>query len=658
MEYNRYTDDEYTRLLLDRIEHLEKTNGWLTRSLETLSSMGYMHGDAVENRNLNHIFSLARESINRIISLDATAFLLVNEDDSAFELQCCYPIERTDYIEQQIEHLIGNGNFAWAINQNHTLLLKSHDANREILLHVVASRTRIRGMFIGLLSQNEERPTDAAQQLLSLILNNTAYALESAALYALISRQKQTLEIALQKRTSELEFHSAHDTLTSLPNRFLFHDRIQQAMIRAQHHGLHVAVLLIDIDKFKQINEILGSAAGDRLLLRIARRLKNLHHELTSDLEQQDIGITVSRMGSDEFAVLISDLKSTDPITHISNIIRTRLTENISIEDHDIEVTTSIGASVYPDDSHDADTLLKTAELAMYHAKEQGRNNYQFYNQQMNSLSVQQLLLENQLRMAIRREEFVLYYQPKTKCNNGTIIGFEALIRWDHPDKGLLAPAEFIEAAEETGMINEIGQWVLRSACSQMKKWLDNGHENISVAVNLSARQYSQSNLLSSIKTILEQTGLPPQHLELELTESTLMEDMDSAVQLLEQLHDLGIKISIDDFGTGYSSLYYLKQLPIDCLKIDRCFIRELPHNSDDMALVRAIIAMSHNMGLSVVAEGVETEEQLHFLNNIHCDSIQGYLISKPVPHNNATRLLEQGLATIKENVASQTNHC
>lgn len=652
MVCSKSREDNQIQLLQERIKHLEATNSWLTRSLEALNAMGYMHGDAAENRDLAHIFELARESLNRIITLDTSAFLVVNEDDSNFSLESCYPDNNSSYIEKQIDHLIENGSFSWAINQNHTLLLPSHGKDRTILLHVLASRTRVRGMFLGLMPQGAEKPNEASRQFLSLILNNTAYALESAALYSLINRQKQTLEIALRKRTSELEFHSAHDTLTSLPNRFLFQERIQQAMVRARHHGYHVAVLLIDIDKFKQINEILGNAAGDRLLLRIARRLKNLHEILKRSLEKQDIDVTISRMGGDEFAVVVSDLNNTAHIAHISNTIRKQLTENISFDGQNIEVTTSIGISIYPDDASNCETLMKNAELAMYHAKNQGRNNFQLFNDKMNSISVQQLFLENQLRMAIRREEFILHYQPKIDSNSGTITGFEALIRWDHPERGLLLPGEFIEIAEEVGMINEIGQWVLLVACKQMKKWLDAGHENICVAVNLSARQFSQLELLSNIKEILLQTGLSPQHLELEITESVLMEDMDSAVRLLEQLHDLGIRISIDDFGTGYSSLYYLKKLPIDCLKIDRCFIRDIPDNSDDVALAKAIVAMSHNMGLSVIAEGVETEDQLTFLRTIGCDATQGYLISKPVPHTQATRLLETGLPTIQEIVA------
>ncbi len=643
-------------LLEQRIQHLEQVNSWHMQSLDILSSMGYMHGDAAENRKPSHIFKLTREHLNRILELDSSAFLLVDEDDSEFELNDCLPESQTSYLQQQIGHLIENGSFAWAINQNRAIKLDTRDGAHKLLLHVLASRTRVRGMFIAQLTDAHDTPSPATLQLLSIILNNTAYALESAALYSLVHKQNRVLEAALKQQAHELESQYSHDTLTGLPNRLLFNDRIQQAMVRAQHQKLHLAVILLDIDNFKRINEAIGATAGDRLLMRVAKRLMGLHKEpeLVEQAGGQSIGVNVARFGGDEFAILISDLVATESVNRIINAIHSRLTERIDIDGRDVEVTTSIGVSIYPGDANDAEHLLQNAEVAMYQAQQQGRNTAQYYAREMNTSAYQQLLMENHLRFACQHEEFFLNYQPKVDTLSGQLTGFESLIRWDNPEYGTVPPAQFIPMAEETGLIKDIGNWVLESACRQTKKWLDAGFNSISVAINLSARQFRQPDLVEQIVAILEKTGLSARYIELEITESTLMEDIDRAVTNLNRLHDLGIHLSIDDFGTGYSSLYYLKQFPIDKLKIDRQFIKDITTNANDAIMVRAIIAMAHNMGLRIVAEGVETGAQCHFLHTLGCDELQGYLISRAVGHNEATRMLKRSsLFSIEENCRS-----
>lgn len=626
------SNGDQTECLELRIEHLERVNSWHSHSLDILNSMGYMHGNAAENRKPQHIFRFTREHLNRVVNFHTSAFLDVREEDADFRLCNCQPLEHRDYIQRQIDHLINNGNFAWAINQNRTIELKSADGQHILLLHVLASRSRVRGMFIGLLPVGKDAPMPAAQQLISIILTNTAYALESAILYKMVHEQNQFLEEALQQQAHELEHQHSHDTLTTLPNRMLFIDRVYQAMTRAKHHNRFIAVMLVDIDNFKRINEAIGTTSADRLLTRIGKRLIAFQDEMSQE-QHIDEGqtLTAYRFGGDEFAILVSDLHKTEPVYRIAQQLQQRLTSRIDIHGNDVEVTTSIGIALYPGDAVDAQWLIKNAERAMHHARQQGRNYTQYYSEALNTTSTEQLVMENQLRMALGKDEFFLQYQPKISCQTGEISGFEALIRWDNREQGVIPPVQFIPLAEESGLITEIGKWVLTIACRQASAWLTAGHHGISVAVNLSARQFRQKELLQQVITILNESGLPPHHLELEITESTLMEDIDTATATLNSLHRLGIKLSIDDFGTGYSSLYYLKRFPIDKLKIDRQFVKDITTNSNDAIMVRAILAMAHNMGLRVVAEGVETKEQLHMLQTLGCDEIQGYLTSRPV---------------------------
>ncbi|WP_025917195.1 EAL domain-containing protein [Herminiimonas sp. CN] len=432
---------------------------------------------------------------------------------------------------------------------------------------------------------------------------------------------------------AELEFQANHDALTALANRNLLHDRLCQAIIHAEHHDYPMWVVFIDLDRFKFVNDTLGHQAGDTLLKHVAERL--LHAVRETD--------TVARLGGDEFVLLLSERGAESPGAGVVQRIMDAIAKPFVIEQHEFFLTSSIGIAVYPNDGLDADTLIKHADVAMYRAKETGRNNFQFYTPEMNQRALERLRIEGDLRLALERDEFLLHYQPQVDLHTGLIVGMEALIRWSHPTRGLVSPANFINLAEETGLIVPIGDWVMRTACRQNKAWQRAGHAPLRVAVNLSAAQFAQHDLVQSITAALEDAGLEPQYLEIELTESLVMTDVARTIGVLQELKTLGVHLSIDDFGTGYSSLSYLKRFPINVLKIDQSFVRDITVNPDDAAIVASIISLAHSLRLDVIAEGVETEDQLAFLWRNGCDQIQGYYFSRPVPGEAAEKLLRQG---------------
>ena len=427
--------------------------------------------------------------------------------------------------------------------------------------------------------------------------------------------------IARKQAESHLTFFANHDALTGLPNRAMFSQRLTQALARAQRFRKMAAVLFVDLDHFKEINDTLGHDAGDRLLKQLAARLRECLRE----------GDTVGRQGGDEFVVLIEDVADPSQVTGVVQKIIDTVGRPYLLAARESHVTASIGISIFPDDGHDQHTLLKNADIAMYRAKEQGRNNFQFYSAQMNQHSFERRALETSLRRAVEHGEFVLHYQPRVGVKSGGITGVEALVRWQHPDLGIVMPAQFIPLAEETGLIAPIGEWVLRKACAEAHSWVARGLPPISVAVNLSSMQFARDGLAVMVTQVLRETGLDSRLLELEVTESTLMHNADRAADVLRQLEQIGVRVAIDDFGTGYSSLRCLKLFPISRVKIDRSFVLHLPNDSDDAAITQAVIAMAHNLHLLVVAEGVETGEQYRFLEEHHCDEMQGYYHSKPM---------------------------
>jgi len=429
--------------------------------------------------------------------------------------------------------------------------------------------------------------------------------------------------------------HSAeHDYLTGLPNRMLLNDRISQAIALAPRHMKHVALLFLDLDGFKHINDSLGHSIGDKLLQSIAKRLVDCVR--ASD--------TVSRQGGDEFVVLLSEVEQTeDPAVTARRMLKA-VAEAHTIDLHDLHITTSIGVSVYPDDGLDADTLIQNADTAMYQAKENGRQGIQFFKPAMNARAVERQSIEEGLRRALERREFSLYYQPKVDLLTGGITGGEALLRWTHPTRGRVSPADFIPVAEDCGLILPIGAWVLREACRQAQAWIRAGLPATTIAVNVSAMEFRHENFLDGLYTILGETGLDPKSLELELTESVLMKHAASTAMILATLRESGIRVAVDDFGTGYSSLSYLRRFPVDAVKIDQSFIRQISTAGDDTTIVKAVIGMARGLKLRVIAEGVETQEELAFLRAYRCDEAQGYYFSQPVlPHQFAT-LLRNGI--------------
>lgn len=440
-------------------------------------------------------------------------------------------------------------------------------------------------------------------------------------------------DITEQKQAQErLRYLAHYDELTGLPNRVLFNDRLQDAMIDANGKKRLVAVMFLDLDRFKTINDTLGHEAGDALLIDVAGRLKNCIRR----------GDTASRLGGDEFTFVLADMAHVDDVARLAQKILASLAKPFHIAGRDLFITASIGITLYPLDQDNEAGLLKNADTAMYCAKEQGRNNFQFYTTEMNDKDLERLALETGMRSALDRKEFLLHYQPQVDLATGNIVGMEALVRWENPELGLISPAEFIPLAEETGLIVDIGEWVMYTACAQNKAWRDAGIPSLCVSVNLSTRQVMEKDLVEVVARILSKTGLDPSDLELELTES-LLQDPEKTISVLNELHELGVHLSIDDFGSGYSSLNYLKRFPIDRLKIDRSFICDISIDQDYAAIVNAIIAMAHSLGIKVVAEGVETREQLVFLCQRQCDLMQGYYFSKPLIADAFIKLVQDG---------------
>jgi diguanylate cyclase (GGDEF)-like protein/PAS domain S-box-containing protein len=438
-------------------------------------------------------------------------------------------------------------------------------------------------------------------------------------------------DITEQKRAEEQIRHMAqHDALTELPNRMLLHDRIGQAIAQAQRNRGVLALLFIDLDRFKTVNDSLGHPVGDRLLKTVAERL-------VACTRGSD---TIARIGGDEFVVLLSDLDQPEDARYVSQKVLDALSEPVTINGHELKVTPSVGICAYPHDGEDVETLMRNADTAMYHAKQMGRNNYQFFTQAMNDAAQERLLLENDLRHAVERGEFLLHFQPMLDLKTGVIVGLEALVRWRHPTRSMVPPAEFVPAAEETGLIGPIGEWVLTHACTQVRAWHDAGYPHLHVSVNCSAQQFQRGGFVDTVRRILRETGLPAPCLELEITESVIIQHSQEVMGRFQALEDMGVRISIDDFGTGYSSLSYLKRIAVHQLKIDQSFVRDIHSDPDDAAIVSAIIAIAHSLGLEVVAEGVETPEQLAFLRALGCDSAQGYYFSRPVPPEEFAELL------------------
>lgn len=440
-------------------------------------------------------------------------------------------------------------------------------------------------------------------------------------------------DITERKQSEEhVQYLATHDSLTGLPNRFMFNEMLSSTIAAAKRYQRRFAVLFIDLDRFKNINDTLGHDAGDELLKTMAQRL-------TECLRESDV---VARMGGDEFVILIQEIEDPDRVAKVARKVLAATIKPVLILEQECRVTTSIGICLYPDDAEDEQTLLKYADIAMYRAKDEGKNNYQFYSPDIKARSLERLVLENDLRTALERDEFFLHYQAKRDLQTGHLSGVEALVRWQHPDLGVVPPSQFIPLAEETGLIVMLGRWVLKTACFQSMAWQNADLPPLCMSVNLSARQFFDDNLVQDVATALEESGLTPKLLEMEITEGMVMQDAERAIRILRDIKALGVKLAIDDFGVGYSSLAQIKRFPIDTLKVDSSFIRDIPDDPEDRAIAEAIIAMGKTLSLTVVAEGVETQEQETFLRDHACDQSQGYYFSRPISAEDFEALYRQ----------------
>ncbi|MDN7245146.1 EAL domain-containing protein [Planococcus shenhongbingii] len=447
--------------------------------------------------------------------------------------------------------------------------------------------------------------------------------------------EQRTLELStkneqLEDVVKKMKHIAYHDVLSGLPNRRLFLDKLKLAMSSADRNGRQVAVVFIDLDRFKNINDTFGHEFGDLLL-------KGFSQKMAKSLRQID---TISRQGGDEFTIILNELNSREDIVPLVERIQSIMDKPVTIKGQELHVSMSIGIAVYPEDGNTTDELMKHADTAMYHAKEKGENNYQFFSSDMKSTLLTKIQLEKDLRQAIANEEFVLHYQPQIHTRTGEVIGMETLIRWEMSDGNTISPGKFIPLAEETRLILQIDEWVLYNACRQAKAWHEDGHPHLKLAVNLSPLQFLHDNLMVTLQNVLEKTGFPASLLELEITEGVAVFDVEKAISRMQELRELGVQIAIDDFGIGYSSLIYLKRFPINHLKIAQPFIQDMATDPDDMALVEAMISIAHSLGMSVIAEGVETNEQLAFLENLDCNEVQGYLFSQPLTVEAFTEML------------------
>lgn len=463
---------------------------------------------------------------------------------------------------------------------------------------------------MGVLSRTPINRMERAEDVLSIMAARVGAEME-----------RELSEQLILENENHLEFLAYHDVLTELPNRQLFRDRLQQAISTARSGNSQVAVLFLGLDRFKKINDSLGHEIGDCLLCKVARRIERCMREVD----------TVARLSGDEFAVIIDKVANVANVVLIAENIRRSLAEMIELDGYELFVTASIGISLYPHDGEDVVSMLKSADAAMHKAKEQGRDNYYFYTSGLNERASELLRLESALRQAVDHNHLVVHYQPQIDLNTNKIIGAEALMRWQHPEQGMISPVDFIPMAEETGLIVAMGEWILRQACAQNRAWQQAGYDPMRISVNMSARQFRQKDLVEMVDRVLLETGLEPFYLDLEITESVLMDDVDAAIAIMMDLHVLGVQLSIDDFGTGYSSLAYLKRFPIDNLKIDKSFVRDVTTDSNDAAIATTIIDLARNMQLNVIAEGIEEEAQRDFLHAHGCCYGQGYLFSRPI---------------------------
>ncbi|MGM0553873.1 MAG: putative bifunctional diguanylate cyclase/phosphodiesterase [Pseudomonadota bacterium] len=630
--------------LRERIRYLEEALESNAYAMDVLGATTAIFGDTNRNRSPEQIIQGTLESVRRLLATrDITVYVL--DSDSSFNL---FHQENPDTagpnLADTVEELIQEGTFSWALHQNHPVCLPGRLDGESVLLHVISTRTRIRGMFAARLEPRELQRHEITLSTLTMVLFNAAYALENAELFQIMDRRQKALQRITERQSRELLHHMSHDPLTNLPNRMLFGDRLAQALDRHAGGSAHVALMLLDLDNFKRLNDSLGHRAGDELIRKVAKDLGDLLNR-ACDRNGNPFRTTLSRLGGDEFGILVEDVESLEGVVRlVTDVVRSTAVER-RVLDHPVVSSASCGIAVFPYDGDQPDDLLSHADAAMNEAKQRGRNGFRFYTQDLHSRTYRHFQLENELGRAIEEDQLVLHYQPKVELASGRIIGGEALIRWQHPKLGLLPPSHFIEIAEDMTLIEEIGEWVLRQVCRDLKALKIRPDDLPRIAVNVSARQLRQPELAQRFFAITEQEGIPSDRIELELTETTIMDDPQGAARMFQALRSVGILLAVDDFGSGHASLMQLKQLPADTLKIDRSFIRDLEHGESNVNLVRAIVLMARTLGLELIAEGVETQRQAEILLELDCHHAQGFLFSRPVPFAEWRSLLRKGTA-------------
>lgn len=615
----------------DRIPFLEAALEAHSRTMDVLASTTAIFGEAEHNRDPERIVHSTVETLRRLLpALDMAVYLV--DDESSFNLAHQeHPDAPGPALPETVEELIRQGTFSWALQQNHPVILSAADEAEDVLLHVISTRTRVRGMLAARLPHHGVQRHEPGLTALTVVLFNAAYALENAELFHLMERRHKALERITEQQSQELLHHMSHDRLTGLPNRMLFTDRLVQAIDRHAGTGSHVAVLLLDVDHFKRLNESLGHRAGDELIRRLAEELGQLLQD-SRDRAGRPLRTTLARLGGDEFGILVEDLQGLESCVRlVTEVVRTAALER-DILDHSVTVSTSCGIAVYPYDGEAPDTLLGNAEVAMYEAKDRGRNGFRFYTPDLEARTSRHHGLKKDLARALAADQLVLHYQPRVDLASGAIVGAEALIRWQHPEHGLLFPDDFIAMAEEMTLIEEIGEWVLRRVCSDLNRLAASGGRMPRISINVSARQLRQPELAAQFANIIREAGIPNERIELELTETAVMDDVREAARIFQRLRDLGMPLTVDDFGSGNASLIQLKQLPADAIKIDRSFVKDLDHNEGDRRIVHAIVLMARSLGLEVVAEGVDSPGQAAILHELDCRLAQGYYFAHPAP--------------------------
>jgi diguanylate cyclase (GGDEF)-like protein/PAS domain S-box-containing protein len=584
--------------------HLETTAVWNDRKAPPWYRMVVM--DISERRGMELALSQSEATLRRIT--DAIPVLISQVDsaetyrfnNAAYERW--FDLKREDILGHQVREILGEEAYA-LVHPHIQEALAGHFVSFEAELPYQRGRSR----FVQVDYVPDRNDRGQVQGFFALIHD--------------LSERRQAEQALFLEEQQRLRHLAHHDPLTGLPNRMLFQDRLQQALIKAQRSGDRVALLFLDLDRFKAINDTLGHAIGDRMLEAVAQRLKDC-------VRQED---TVARLGGDEFTIHMEGLEQPEMAAKVANKVLERLAHPLWLGGHELHVAASIGISLYPDNGNDMETLIKHADTAMYLAKERGRGNYQFFHEALSARTRRKLLLEAELRRALECEELSLQYQPQISIASGRIVAVEALARWHNEKLGPVPTSEFILAAEDNGLIITLGEWVLAQSCAQAHHWQEAGYADLRVAVNLSARQFQQPDLVGRIEKVLRHTGLPPQYIELELTESVLLDGTEGTIDVMERLKALGIRLSLDDFGTGHSPLAYLKRFPLDRLKVAQAFMRGIPADPQDTSIARAVVTLAHSLGLEVVAEGVESSEQYELLRSLGCDYVQGYLFSRPL---------------------------